>query len=289
MQSNRFAASMLVIGCVLFGLGSLIVKFVPVGAYAIAFWRLLIASGIFWLLMKLYRKPLPKQPKTLFWAIASGVFLAFDLAFWHESIYAVGPGISTLLNSLQIFFLAFIGWLFFQEQQSKLQLASLLIATVGVILIASPELQNNIEAGYGIFIGLLSGACLAASMASIRQAHSIEPISIFPLMWLISISGASALILPALIFNADSLYPTTLTDISLILIYGIVMQCIAWGMIAYTIPLLSLGLTGLLLLSEPVTALVIDAFLLHKPINAWQWLGAFITLFAIYLGSVKNK
>ena len=288
MQSNRFAASMLVIGCVLFGLGSLIVKFVPVGAYAIAFWRLLIASGIFWLLMKLYRKPLPKQPKTLFWAIASGVFLAFDLAFWHESIYAVGPGISTLLNSLQIFFLAFIGWLFFQEQQSKLQLASLLIATVGVVLIASPELQHNIEAGYGIFIGLLSGACLAASMASIRQAHSIEPISIFPLMWLISISGASALILPALIFNADSLYPTTLTDISLILIYGVVMQCIAWGMIAYTIPLLSLGLTGLLLLSEPVAALVIDAFLLHKPINAWQWIGAFLTLVAIYLGSLKN-
>ena len=288
MQSNRFAASMLVIGCVLFGLGSLIVKFVPVGAYAIAFWRLLIASGIFWLLMKLYRKPLPKQPKTLFWAIASGVFLAFDLAFWHESIYAVGPGISTLLNSLQIFFLAFIGWLFFQEQQSKLQLASLLIATVGVVLIASPELQHNIEAGYGIFIGLLSGACLAASMASIRQAHSIEPISIFPLMWLISISGASALILPARIFNADSLYPTTLTDISLILIYGVVMQCIAWGMIAYTIPLLSLGLTGLLLLSEPVAALVIDAFLLHKPINAWQWFGAFLTLVAIYLGSLKN-
>ena len=289
MQSNRFAASMLVIGCVLFGLGSLIVKFVPVGAYAIAFWRLLIASGIFWLLMKLYRKPLPKQPKTLFWAIASGVFLAFDLAFWHESIYAVGPGISTLLNSLQIFFLAFIGWLFFQEQQSKLQLASLLIATVGVVLIASPELQHNIEAGYGIFIGLLSGACLAASMASIRQAHSIEPISIFPLMWLISISGASALILPARIFNADSLYPTTLTDIGLILIYGVVMQCIAWGMIAYTIPLLSLGLTGLLLLSEPVAALVIDAFLLHKSINVWQWIGAFLALVAIYLGSLKNK
>lgn len=268
MQSNRFAATMLVIGCILFGLGSLIVKFVPVGAYAIAFWRLLIASGIFWLLMKLYRKPLPKQPKTLFWAIASGVFLAFDLAFWHESIYAVGPGISTLLNSLQIFFLAFIGWLFFQEQQSKLQLASLLIATVGVVLIASPELQHNIEAGYGIFIGLLSGACLAASMASIRQAHRIEPISIFPLMWLISISGAITLILPSLIFNADSLYPTTLTDIGLIVTYGVVMQCIAWGMIAYTIPLLSLGLTGLLLLSEPVAALVIDAFLLHKPINA---------------------
>ena len=104
MYSNRFAAILLVIGCILFGLGSLIVKFVPVGAYAIAFWRLLIASGIFWVLMKLYRKPIPKAPKAIFWAAASGVILAFDLAFWHESIYTVGPGISTLLNSLQIVF-----------------------------------------------------------------------------------------------------------------------------------------------------------------------------------------
>ena len=41
-KTKSYAASMLVVGCVLFGLGSLIVKFVPVGGYAIAFWRLLI-------------------------------------------------------------------------------------------------------------------------------------------------------------------------------------------------------------------------------------------------------
>lgn len=46
-KKNNVAAAMLVVGCILFGLGSLIVKFVPVGGYAIAFWRLLIASGIF--------------------------------------------------------------------------------------------------------------------------------------------------------------------------------------------------------------------------------------------------
>ena len=44
----------------------------------------------------------------------------------------------------------------------------------------------------------------------------------------------------------------------MVFIYGTVMQCLAWGMIAYTIPYLSLGLTGLLLLSEPVVALIID-------------------------------
>ena len=102
---KSYAAPMLVVGCVLFGLGSLIVKFVPVGGYAIAFWRLLIASFIFWFLMKLKRQRFPKSRKAMMYAALAGIFLAFDLSFWHESVYAVGPGISTLLNSLQIFFL----------------------------------------------------------------------------------------------------------------------------------------------------------------------------------------
>ena len=87
---KSYAAPMLVVGCVLFGLGSLIVKFVPVGGYAIAFWRLLIASFIFWFLMKLKRQRFPKSRKAMMYAALAGIFLAFDLSFWHESVYAVG-------------------------------------------------------------------------------------------------------------------------------------------------------------------------------------------------------
>ena len=76
MTTNRnYAALMLVVGCVLFGLGSLIVKFVPVGGYAIAFWRLLIASFIFYGLMKWKKQAFPKNRKALWFGIFSGVFL----------------------------------------------------------------------------------------------------------------------------------------------------------------------------------------------------------------------
>ncbi len=288
MERQSYAAPILVIGCILFGLGSLIVKFVPVGGYAIAFWRLFIATGIFWFLMKLKHQHFPKNKKAIFYAALSGIFLAFDLAFWHESIYTVGPGISTLLNSLQIFCLAAIGFVFFSERQSKLQLLSLLLAVAGVGLIAGEELQHNIDGIYGIVIGFASAVMLAASMVMIKNVHQEEPTDLFPLMLIISLSGAVVLIVPSLIFNPMNLYPTTWADWGLIVIYGAVMQCVAWGMIAYAIPLLSLGLTGLLLLSEPVAALLIDYFYLHKVINAWQWLGAALTLFAIYLGSVKR-
>ncbi|HFB0027448.1 TPA: hypothetical protein WNC03_000805 [Neisseria gonorrhoeae] len=66
------------------------------------------------------------------------------------------------------------------------------------------------------------------------------------------------------------------------------MQCFAWAMVAYAIPLLSLSLTGLLLLSEPVAALFIDYFGLGKTIESVQWAGVVLTLSAIYLGSLKQ-
>ena len=66
------------------GLGSLIVKFVPVGGYAIAFWRLLIASFIFWFLMKLKDSVSLKSRKAMMYAALAGIFLAFDLSFWQK-------------------------------------------------------------------------------------------------------------------------------------------------------------------------------------------------------------
>ena len=64
-RSGNYAAPLLVVGCVVFGLGSLIVKFVDVGSYAIAFWRLLIAAPIFFLLGRFSDKKCPRKEKRL--------------------------------------------------------------------------------------------------------------------------------------------------------------------------------------------------------------------------------
>ena len=94
----------LVVGCVLFGLGSLIVAHVDgVGAYAMAFWRLLISVGIFATLAIIFRQKLPSSRRAIVFALVSGAALGLDLALWHESIYAVGPGISTLPRHCVLF------------------------------------------------------------------------------------------------------------------------------------------------------------------------------------------
>ena len=215
--------------------------------------------------------------------------LGLDLALWHESIYAVGPGISTLLNSLQIFFLAFIGFWWFKEHQTNIQILGLILASVGVALIASPEFKHNQSALWGFIWGILSGLCLAVSMAFIRRAHEMASIPLFPMMGVIGISGATALLPIMLIVDSGKIIPVDVYDIFWIVIYGTLMQCVAWGLIAYSIPKIALTLTGLLLLSEPVAALLIDYFWLAKPINLMQWWGVFLVMLAIYLGSYKPK
>lgn len=286
-RSESLAMLGLVVGCVVFGLGSIIVATVDVGGYAIAFWRLLVAGVIFWGLARIYRQRLPRDKKAIGLVLLSGALLAYDLALWHESIYAVGPGISTLLNSLQIFFLAFIAFVWFGEKQSKLQLISLVIAIIGVAMIASPEFNHNQQAGWGFVSGILSGAMLAGSMTLIRKTHDIEKTKIFPMMLLLSIGGVISLVIPMVVLDAGHIMPTSWRDAGLIVIYGAVMQCFAWGLIAYSIPKLSLSLTGLLLLTEPIAALLIDYFFLDKAIVSVQWLGAVLTMIAIYLGSIK--
>ena len=288
-NSTRNATIGLAIGSIIFGMGSLIVAHVDIGGWAMSFWRLAISGIVFAILAKVAGQRLPKSRRAIIYGLLSGAFLGFDLALWHESIYAVGPGISTLLNSLQIFFLAAIGFTFFNERQSIMQLVSLCLAMLGVAMIGSPEFAQNSAATWGFVTGIVSGAMLAASMTFIRKTHDTEPTPIFVLMQLVSIGGVIAMIAPMLILDKGHILPTTLEKVGLILVYGTVMQCLAWGLIAYSIPKLSLALTGLLLLTEPVAALVIDYTWLDKPINTLQWSGAILTMLAIYLGSLKPK
>lgn len=312
-DNSQVPAIGLIIGCIIFGLGSLIVAHVEVGGYAMAFWRLAISGIVFTILAAVFRQKMPNvdgneqssnlnpnsnsdnassrlnNNKALVFALLSGAFLGLDLALWHESIYAVGPGISTLLNSLQIFFLAALGFLIFKERQTILQLISLVIALMGVVFIASPEFANNNHAAYGFVTGIVSASMLAASMTFIRLTHQASPTPIFLLMQRISIGGSLAMLIPMFLFDKGQILPTSLSDLGWIIVYGTVMQCLAWGLIAYSIPKLSLALTGLLLLSEPVAALFIDYFWLDKSINILQWTGAGLTMFAIYLGSLKPK
>lgn len=278
----------MLMGCILFGLGSVIVAHVPLGAYAVAFWRLAVASMVFALLARVYGHVLPKSLVVRRSALWAGIFLAFDLALWHESIHVIGPGIATLLNSLQIFWLAAIGVVGFGEKLNAVQIGSLLLAIVGIALVGSPELSRNPNAISGMITGVASGLMLALSVAAMRRAQEVAAVPIFALMLHMSLGGATALLLPMWWLDGGQILPQNTTQIGWLLVYGLLGQCVAWALIARAVPLLRLNLTGLLLLSEPVAALLMDGVFLDKTIGVLQGLGVILTIAAIYAGTLAN-
>jgi len=205
-------------------------------------------------------------------SIPAGDTLAIITAKLTGSVPAADPAVTDIIWSLRV------------PRVLLAMTAGAGLALAGVVMQAS--VQNPLAEPF--ILGIASGAMLALSMTCVRKTHQAEPTALFPLMFLVSAGGVLALFAPAILADAQRFFPATPRDIALILVYGIVMQCFAWGLIAYAIPLLSLSLTGLLLLSEPVAALAIDCLLLDKPITTVQWCGAALTLLAIYLGSSKS-
>lgn len=72
--SSRFAPVLLVIGCIIFGLGSLIVAHVELGGWAMSFWRLAISGIVFAVLAKVMGQRLPRSRRAIVYSLLSGVF-----------------------------------------------------------------------------------------------------------------------------------------------------------------------------------------------------------------------
>ncbi|AIL32560.1 membrane protein [Basilea psittacipulmonis DSM 24701] len=280
---------LLIIACILFGSGSLIVAVVKVGPYAIAFWRMFIAALIFIPIAFYFKKHFPQKNRTILYCSLSGICLSVDLALWHESVYAIGPGLSTLLNSLQVFFLAFIGYVCFHERLNRIQILSLFLAIIGVALIASPEFHINSNATWGFISGIVSGALFACSMTFVRKAHEVETVHVVPLMMILCLAGSLVILPFGLLFDAEKFFPHSYRDILLVISYGAVMQCLAWGTISYAISKVSLAITGLVMLGEPVAAIFFDILVFSKEITLLQGIGVILTLIAIYAGTMAKR
>ncbi|AIL32559.1 DMT family transporter [Basilea psittacipulmonis] len=275
-------------GCIISGLGSLMVATIDMGIYAIAFWRLFIAAVIFLLIMLFGKFPFPKYKQTFFYAALAGILGAVDLMLWHVSIHAIGPGIATLLNSLQVFFLALIGLFFFRESLSKIQTISILVAVVGIALVVWPEIGLSQEITLGLVTGLLSALAFALSMLSIRSATVQEKMPIFGIMFLIDFVGMLFTLPFAIYFDAQRFFPAVSLDWLNILAYGAVMQCLAWFLISKSISHVRLAIVGLLMLAQPTTALLGDGLFLHRVLDSVQYAGILLTMVAIYFGSKRH-
>lgn len=286
-SSNR-AILELTLGGLMLSLSALAVAFANIGAGGAGFYRMLIASLLFYLLLRVRQQPARlAHPKARRYTALAGVFLAIDLILWHHSIYIVGPGIGSILTNCQVFFMTLLGFCLLKEKPSLYFVVSISLAFVGLYLLLLPEMGSALGV-QGVIYGVLSGLAYAVCVYYLKVTTQLPQAGGDKIAQMLHLSlWAAGVMLGYALLRGESLAINDQQTLLMLVIYGVLVQFVGWLLVNRSIGAISLGLAGLILLLEPVITYFIDVALLGKASSALQISGALVTVLAVYIGSIK--
>jgi drug/metabolite transporter (DMT)-like permease len=275
----------LIIGGMFFSLSGLAVAFSTMGTSSVGFYRM-IFGGLALVLVAIYKKKsFWAGWKPVIYASLAGIFLALDLYMWHKSIRTVGPGLGSILTNCQAFALSIFAIFLFKERPTWIYFISLVLAILGIGMIVQKDwiISENYQAG--VWLGLASAVAYAICVVFLKFSQKLpNKLDALTNMVYLSVAAALFLLATAMIDGESLIIPDTKNLISL-LIYGLMVQGLAWLMVSYAMPYISASIAGLILLLEPVITYLVDILFLSAKFEIIAVIGCFVTLIAIYLGS----
>lgn len=285
----RLAVGRLMAGAVMISFSGVWVKLSHVSAASSAFYRVLF-GGIVLLVAAFYRREIRWWGRRhLLLGMLCGFFFALDLVFYHACINLVGPGLGTMLPSLQVFILALIGVLFLKERLKPISILSMPLALLGLYLVVGYD-WRQLDTSYrqGLYYGLATAVCYGGFLLTLRKLQSEQQgLSLFYVLTLVSLLTAAFIGVEAFIVGRSLAIPDTQT-LGALLALGLFSQCIGWVLITTALPHVRASLSGLVLLLQPALSFVWDVLFFHRPTGLLNWIGVVIALAAIYMGAAPR-
>ncbi|WP_299094896.1 DMT family transporter [uncultured Metabacillus sp.] len=289
MNSYRFYPYIaLVIGVIAVSTSAIFVKLTSAPAPVIAFYRLLfstilIAPLFFW---KCINEVKGMAKKDWVYSTIAGVLLAFHFILWFESLNFTSVASSVVLVTLQPLF-SFIGtYLFFKEKVSGIAAVSGIIAIAGSVVISWGDFQISGLALFGDVLALAACAMITAYLLfgqGIRKRHSLT-------LYTFIVYGISSLtlLIYCLIFQYP-LAPYPVTDWYYFLVLAIVPTLLGHSLFNWSIKWVSTNLVSVMILFEPVGAIILAYYVLGENVILSQVFGGSIIMVGITLFLLENR
>ncbi|PLY13282.1 MAG: EamA/RhaT family transporter [Desulfuromonas sp.] len=275
----------LLVGTICISLAPIFIKATNIHPDSSAFYRMLFAGVSIGILLRLRRKTFDLNKKQIFILAGGGIFLALDFMCWHRSIHLIGPGISTLLTNLQVFFTATFSYLLFRQRVSRLFVLAVPLALFGLYLITGADFGNL--SGHevrGLAMGLFSALFYSGYILFLHQTMKSSTLDGMSSMLVISLSS-SAFLAVAGTFTAASFVIPSLPALWALLGVGILSTTIGWTLISSSLRSIPVTTAGLILLLQPTLAFIWEVLLFAKPVELLETVGVILILLAIYGGS----
>lgn len=209
-----------------------------------------------------------------------GIFFAGDLGFWHWSILYTTVANATLFANFAPIFVTLAAFFLFRERFSRLFIFSLIISTLGMIILMGTSAGAGGNYLLGDALGVIAAVFYAAYLLSVGKLRGTHG-TILIMFW--SSLSASLVLLPVSLLSGDTLIPQTSSG-------WIILFALAWishiggqGLIAYALAHLSTAYSSVSLLVQPVAAAFLAWLIFTETLSFLQIVGGIIVLSGIYL------
>jgi drug/metabolite transporter (DMT)-like permease len=275
------ALAALILGAVLIAFAPIFVRLSETGPVATAFWRLTLALPALWAWAWLARDGDGSASAPRYGTLAlAGLFFAGDLAVWHWSIRLTTVANSTLLANLAPIFVTLGAWLLYRERVSRLFLAGMVIALLGVMLLIRGTFATTASRLLGDGLGVITAVFYGAYMLAVKQLRGT--VSTARVMASSGIVTSLAL-LPIALLSGERMLPVTLAGWATLAGLALVAQAAGQSLIAYAMAHLSAPMSSVSLLVQPMMATLYAWALFGETIAPLQMAGAVAVLAGIYL------
>jgi drug/metabolite transporter (DMT)-like permease len=277
-------------GAVAIAFSGILFRLADVSASTGAFFRCLYALPPLWLLARLEdRRYGPRPRRTRGLAVIAGVFFGVDLLFWHNSVEAVGAGLGTVLGNTQVLIVGLLAWAILGEKPGGRALVSIPVAFLGVVLISGvlEEGAYGSNPTRGVIYGVLTGMAYAGFLLTLRQGSMDLRRLAGPLFDATAAATAVAGLAGVALGELD-LLPGWESQFWLIVL-ALSSQVVGWLLIALSLPRLPAVLTSVLLMLQPLLAVIFAALLVDERPSELQLAGAVAILAGVLLATSTRR
>ena len=230
----------------------------------------------------------PRTRRARLYAVAAGAFFAADLVLWHHSIEYVGAGLATVLGNTQVLMVGLLAWFLLNEKPSTRALVSIPIAFGGVVLI-SGVLEDGAYGSdplRGVIFGMFTGIAYSGFLLTLRQGSAGNRAA-GPLFDATLASAVGCLAIGLIVGDFDP-FPHWAAQ-GWLIVLALSSQVVGWLLIGVSLPRLPAVASSLLIMVQPVLAVLLAAWLVDESPSLLQLAGAGLILGGVVFASARRR
>ena len=230
---------------------------------------------------------LDDRARSLAWL--AGVFFAIDLIFWHHAIAAVGAGLATVLGNLQVVLVAFAAWAWLGERPRNALFIAIPVVLVGVVLISGVIGQGAYgdDPFGGVVFGIATSLAYAAFLLIFREGSRDLRRLAGPLFHATLASCVVAAAYGAI--SGDVVWNPGAESHAWLGALALTSQVAGWLLIGRSLPRLPAAVTSIVLLLQPVGAMILAALTFDEQPSFAQLAGAALILVAVMVAARSRR